>query len=306
MVSAILKSVISLFLIMLVGFYGSKKKIITPELNKGLIDLLLNIALPIMVISSFMFTFDYSIKNNVLKAFYYSLAAYLIMIAFSYILTIPVKCDKKIIIHFSNIFSNTGYIGFPVLYAIFGPEGVVYGSIFNMFFVIFVWTYGINIFRGKIEKAYLRQEIIKAVLNPSVVAVVIGVIILIFNIKIPEILMQSINSISSMTGPLSMIIVGVTLSNVKFGNHLLNWKIYYGIATRLILIPVILFIFSLLIGDTSIVADSVIIIASMPAATMTSIFAESYEKEKDFATITVLATTLLSVFTIPILIKILV
>jgi hypothetical protein len=306
MISAILKSVISLFLIILVGFYGSKKKIITRELNKGLIDLLLNIALPIMVVSSFMFTFDDLIKGNVFKAFYYSFAAYLIMIAFSYLLIIPVKCDKRLIIHFANIFTNTGYIGFPVLNAIFGPEGVVYGSIFNMFFVIFVWTYGINIFRGKIEKEYLKQEIIKAILNPSVIAVVIGVIILIFNLKIPNILMQSINSIGSMTGPLSMIIVGASLSNIKSGNHLLNWKIYYGIVTRLIIIPTILYVFSLLICDTSIVADSVIIIASMPAATMTSIFAESYEKEKDFATITVLATTLLSIFTIPLLIRILV
>lgn len=306
MISAILKSVISLFLIILVGFYGSKKKIITVELNKGLIDLLLNIALPIMVVSSFMFTFDDSIKSNVFKAFYYSFAAYLIMIAFSYLLTIPVKCDKRLIIHFANVFTNTGYIGFPVLNAIFGPEGVVYGSIFNMFFVIFVWTYGINIFRGKIQKEYLKQEIIKAILNPSVIAVVVGVVILIFNLKIPDILMQSINSIGSMTGPLSMIIVGASLSNVRLGNNLLNWKIYYGIVTRLILIPAILYVFSLLIGDNSIVADSVIIIASMPAATMTSIFAESYEKEKDFATITVLATTLLSIFTIPLLIRILV
>lgn len=306
MISVTLKAIIPLFLIMLVGFYGSKKQIITREINVGLIDLLLNIVLPIMVVSSFMFTFDDSIKTNVLKAFFYSFAAYLIMITFSYLITIPIKYDKKLIIHFANVFTNTGYIGFPVLNSIFGPEGVVYGSIFNMFFVIFVWTYGINIYREKIEKAHLKQEVIKAILNPSVIAVAFGVIILIFNLRIPDILMQSINSIGSMSGPLSMIIVGASLSNIKFGIHLLNWEIYYGIATRLILIPIILYFFSLLIGDTSIVADSVIIIAAMPAATMTSIFAETYNKEKDFGTIIVLSTTLLSVFTIPILIRILV
>lgn len=305
MVTTVLNSVISLFLIMLVGVYGSKRGIITQELNNGLINFLLNITLPLMVVSSFTFSFDLSIKNNVIKGFYYSIIAYLILIAASYILLIPIKGDKKTIIHFANVFTNTGYIGFPVLNAIYGPEGVVYGSIFNMFFVLFVWTYGIMLYKGNIEKNELRKEIIKTLLNPSIIAVVIGVTIMMLDFQIPHILYTSINSVGSISGPLSMIIIGVILSRGKIGNSFKDWKLYYGLVIKMAILPLILILASLL-TDRTIVTNSVIIIASMPAAAMTSIFAESYNKEKEFASIIVLMTTLLSVITIPILVRILV
>lgn len=306
MITTVTNAVISLFLIMLVGVYGSKKGIITSEINNGLINILLNIALPFMVITSFMFTFDESIKSNVIKAFYYSLITYFILIALSYILLLPIKGDKKTIIHFANVFTNTGYIGFPVLNTIYGPEGVVYGSMFNMFFVLFLWTYGIGLFKGYMEKDELKKELLKTLLNPSIIAVVIGVIIMVFEISIPTIFFSSIKSVGSITGPLSMIIVGAILSRVKFKNHLKDWTLYYGIMIKLILLPIILYGISIIINDRSIVANSVIIIASMPAAAMTSIFAESYDKEKDFAAIVVLTTTLLSVITIPLLVNILI
>lgn len=306
MVSTVFNSVMSLFLIMIVGVYGSKKGIITFELNNGLINILLNIALPFMVISSFMFTFDESIKSNVVKAFFYSLITYLILITVSYILVLPIKGDKKTIIHFSNVFTNTGYIGFPVLNAIYGPEGVVYGSIFNMFFVLFLWTYGVFLFKGKNEKGELKKEIIKTLSNPSIIAVEIGVGIMVLELKIPDILFTSIKSVGSITGPLSMIIVGAILSKVKFRDHLKDWTLYYGIATKLIILPAVLYIISILINDRSIVPNAVIIIASMPAASMTSIFAESYNKEKDYAAIIVLTTTILSLITIPLLVNILI
>lgn len=305
MITVILKSVISLFLIMLVGVYGSKKNIITTEINKGLIDILLKIALPFMIIASFVFTYDNTIKANVFKTFYYSIICYVIVAIISYILVFPIKEDKRTILHFANVFTNTGYIGFPILYAMYGSEAVIYGSIFNMFFVIFLWTYGIILFRGHIDKKELKREIIVAITNPSVIAVLIGLLIMIFDIRIPDLLLTSIKSVGNITGPLSMIIVGAILAKVEFKNYLKDWTIYYGIVTKLIIIPVLLYLISVLIKDTSIVADSVIVLASMPAAAMTSILAESYNKEKDYATIIVLMTTLFSIITIPFLIKIL-
>jgi predicted permease len=290
---------------MLVGVYGNKKGIITEEFNDNLINFLLNITLPLMVISSFTFSFEESIKSNVVKGFYYSLIAYGILIIASYLFLLPVKGDKKTIIHFANVFTNTGYVGFPVLNAIYGPEGVVYGSIFNMFFVLFVWTYGIMLFKGHIDKMELKKELKTTLLNPSIIAVVIGVIIIVFDIQIPKILYTSINSVGSISGPLSMIIIGAILSKGKIGNSLKDWTLYYGLIVKMAILPLILCLTSLLV-DKSIVSNSVVIIASMPAAAMTSIFAESYNKEKELASMFVLLTTLLSVITIPILVRVLI
>jgi len=288
----------------LVGVYGSKKKIITAEVNAGLTNVLLQIALPFMIVSSFIFTYDATIKANVVKTFYYSFIAYIIMAVVSTILLLPIKSDKKVILHFANVFTNTGYIGFPVLYSIYGAEGVIYGSIFNMFFAIFLWTYGIVIFKQDFNRQEIKKEIIKVFLNPSVIAVFIGIIIMVFNIQLPGAMLSSIKSIGNITGPLSMMIIGCILSNVKIRNYIKDWTVYYGISTNLIIIPAILYCISLFIGDRSKVANTVIIMAAMPAAAMTSILAESFNREKEYAAVMVSATTVLSIITIPVLLKI--
>ncbi|NLB33470.1 MAG: AEC family transporter [Tissierellia bacterium] len=304
--SAITESVLSLFIIMLVGVYGSKKGIITNDLNKGLTDILIKIALPFMIVSSFMFTYDDTIKTNVLKTFYYSLGAYAIMGIVSFIMLFPVKNNKKTVLHFANIFVNTGYVGFPVLNSIFGAEGIIYGSIFNLFFVIFVWTYGIMLYKGNLEKGYLKNEMLSLLFNPSIIAVIIGIIIMVFDIKIEGALLQSIKSIGTITGPLSMLIIGVILSKVKIKQHLTDWTVYYGIIIKLLFIPVVIYLMSLLTGDSSKAAYSVIIMTAMPASAMTSIFAETYDKEKEFAAIIVSATTLISLITVPLLINLII
>jgi len=288
---------------MLVGVYASKKNIITQEINKGLTDILIKIALPFMIVSSFIFTYDESIKANVLATFYLSLGAYAIMAAVSIILLLPVKNDKKTVLHFANVFVNTGYIGFPVLNSIYGYEGVIYGSIFNLFFVIFLWTYGILLYKGKLDKGYLKKEIVNLLFNPSIIAVIIGIIIMLYNIEIKGAILSSIKSIGNITGPLSMFIIGVILSKIKITQHIKDWTVYYGIIIKLIIIPVIIYSISLLLKEMTIAVYAVIIMTAMPASAMTSILAESYNKEKEFAAIIVSATTLISLITVPILIK---
>jgi malate permease and related proteins len=302
--STIINGVISLFLIMLAGVYGGKKGIIDNNVSKGLTRILLEVTLPCMIIMSFSFSYDAGVKSNILKTFFYSLLTYIIIAIVSKLLTLPVKKEKKTILHFANIFTNTGYIGFPILNALYGAEAVIYGSIFNTFFVIFLWTYGIMIFMGRLEKKELIKEMLKALRNPSLIAVYLGIIMLLFDLKLPNVISSSINSIGSMTGPLSMIVVGALSYKINIKKHLTDWTVYYGIAMKLILIPGILYFISILIKDRSIVSNSVIILASMPAAAMTSIFADSFDIKRDYASVIVVTTTLLSVFTLPVLLRI--
>lgn len=302
--SVITESVITLFFIILVGVYGNRKKIITAQINKGLIDILIQIALPCMILVSFIFTYDETIKTNVIKTFYYSIAAYIIMTVVSYLLLLPIKNNKKIVLHFANVFVNTGYVGFPILNSIYGSEGIVYGSIFNMFFVIFVWTYGVILYKREFNKKEIVMEIRKIILNPSIMAVCLGLVIMIFGIQLPGVLLSSVRNIASITGPLSMLIIGAILSEVKIKSYLKDWTLYYGTITKLIIIPLIIYALSFLIGESSKAINTVIIMVAMPASAMTSILAEQYNVEKDYAAVIVSVTTLLSLITITFLLKI--
>lgn len=295
----IVNGVISLFLIMLVGVYASKRKIITPQINKGLTNILLEITLPCLIVGSFIFDLDAQLKRNIVKCFIYSPIVIIVTIILSYIALLPMKTSKKIIMQFANVFSNCGFIGFPIIFSIYGGEGVIYASIFNMFFTIFLWTYGVILFNGKMD----NKDIKKVLLNPAIIAVLIGLIIMIFNIKIPSVVYSTLNLVGGMTSPLSMIIVGVILGNAQIIVYLKDVSIYYSSILKLILLPCILIIISRLINDDSIVMKTLIILTAMPAAAMTSILAESFEKEKEYSAVIVFITTLFSLITFPLLLN---
>ena len=297
--SVIVNGVISLFLIILVGVYAAKKRIITKEINKGLINILLKITLPCLVVSSLIFDLSDELKDNIIRCFIYSPLVLIISIVISYILLIPIKGEKKIIIQFANVFSNCGFIGFPIVFSIYGNEGVIYASIFNLFFTAFLWTYGVILFNGKMK----REDIKKVLLNPAIVAVFIGLIIMIFGFDIPSVLSSTLDLVGNMTSPLSMIIVGVILGNAKIISYLKDKTIYYSAFLKLIIMPCILILISKLLKDTSLVIKTLIIVTAMPAAAMTSILAESFDKESEYSAVIVFITTLFSVITFPILLN---
>lgn len=296
----VLNKIISLFLIILIGVYGSKKNIINEEINKGLRRILLEITLPLLVINSFSFEFSDGMGKNVLTAFIYSITFMALGAIISYIFLFPLKGEKKKILHFANVFSNCGFIGFPIINSLYGAEGVVYTSIFNMVFTIALWTYGVMIFSDKMSK----EKIKKVLVNPAIIAVYIGIPIMLLNIKLPSFLLDTTKIVGDMTAPISMIIVGSILSKVRIKDVFKEISIYYEALIKLIIIPLILFLIKIIIKDNTTVINTIIVLQAMPAAAMTSIFAADFNKEKEYSAKVVFITTLLSIITIPIITKI--
>ena len=296
----LLNNIISLFLIILIGVYGTKKNIINEEVNKGLRRILLEITLPLLVINSFSFDFAEGMGKNVFISFIYSIVFIAIGGIISYILLMPMKGEKKKILHFANVFSNCGFIGFPIINSLYGAEGVVYTSIFNMIFTIVIWTYGVMIFSDKISK----ENIKKVLVNPAIIAVYIGIPMMLFKIKLPSAILDTTKIVGDMTAPISMIIVGSILSKINIKDVFKEVSVYYGALIKLVLIPLGLIGIKAVLKDNSNIINTIIIIQAMPAAAMTSIFAADFNKEKEYSAIVVFITTLLSIVTIPIIARI--
>lgn len=296
----VFNKIISLFLIILIGVYGTRKNIINEEVNRGLRRILLEITLPLLVINSFTFDFSEGMGRNIFASFIYSIVFMAIGGIISYILLIPMKSEKKKILHFANVFSNCGFIGFPIINSLYGAEGVVYTSIFNMVFTVVLWTYGIMIFSDKVS----RENIKKVLVNPAIIAVYVGIPMMIFNIKLPSAILDTTKIVGDMTAPISMIIVGSILSKVNIKDVFKEISVYYGALIKLVLIPLILIGIKVVLKDNSNIINTIIIIQAMPAAAMTSILAADFNKEKEYSAIVVFITTLLSIVTIPIIARI--
>jgi len=298
-INTVITQIISLFLVALVGFYGGKRNIIDENLSNGLSKLLVEITTPFLVISSFSISYGSNIANNVIKAFIYSIIIFILTPLLVKPLLIKIEKKKRNVLQFAMVFSNCGFMGFPVAQSVFGNEGVVYAAIFNMIFNIFVWTYGVMLFNNTSS----FKEIIKSLKNPGIVSAVIGLLIMVFSIKIPPMFMSTMKMVGSLTTPISMLIIGSLLSRSQLSKIVKDKSIYYGSLIKLILIPSALYLVSLLLKEHSMVLKTLILMQAMPAGAFTTIFAENFNKNKEYSAFIVSFSSLLSIVTIPIVIK---
>ncbi|WP_392486468.1 AEC family transporter [Haloimpatiens sp. FM7315] len=298
--NSVINQVIILFIIIILGYYSRKRGILNKEINKGLSNLLLRVTLPFMIIASFNYKFSPELLHNIKKIFIYSLIIHMVLIPLSKVFyyKYPKDNDKKDILRFITVFSNSGFMGYPVLGSLYGKVGILYASIFNIPFNILSWTFGLMLF----TKSDNSKNIKKIITNPGIISVFIGIFFFTFSIKLPYVIQNSLELVGSITVPISMIIIGSMLAEVKIKEVFREKSIYYVSFVRLFLIPAITYIILSLIKADKLLINIAVIVEAMPAAAICSIFAESYDKNPEFASKGVFITTLLSVITIPIVI----
>jgi predicted permease len=293
------KQILSLFLIGIIGFYGRKRNIIDATLTNGLSKLLLEITTPLLIISSFNFKGGSELSGNAMKAFIYGLAIFIVTPIVVKPLLAKVEKRKRNILQFAMVFSNCGYMGIPLTAGVLGEEGVIYASIFNMYFNIFVWTYGVKLFNDTKDIKGIKT-LLK---NPGIIAVIIGIVVMIFSIQIPSLLLETMKTVGGLTTPISMLIIGSLLAATDFRGALKDATIYYGSFIKLVLLPTGLFLISALFHENSLVMKTFILMQAMPGGAVTTLFAERFNKEKEYSAIIVSFSTLISMITIPIVIK---
>lgn len=293
--NSVINQVIVLFLIMVVGFFSRKKEYINPSVNRSLSELLINITLPSMIIASFNFKFSKDMLNVGISLFLISLIIHLSLLLIGKFLYKRFNENEMKVLWFITLFSNCGFMGYPVVESIYGKIGLFYAALFNIPFNILMWTAGVFIFSGKGDIKSAK----KALLNPGIVSVFIGLFIFLFSLKLPIPIQKTLELVGSMTTPLSMIIIGSTLADSKITSIFESKSIYIGTIVRLILIPVTTFIFLKYFGLKDFYLSIPVIITAMPAAANTVIMAEKFGGDAEFASKIVFLTTVLSAVTIP-------
>lgn len=287
---------------MMVGFYSRKRGIINEEINKGLSSFLINITLPLLILQSFDIVYNESMARNMLVALIVSFITFVATIICANLLCILLKGSRKDVVKFIITFSNCGFMGFPIIESIFGREGIIYASIFNIIFTVFLWSYGVVLYGDRKEKI----DWIKILMNPGIIAVIIGIIMMFTPISIPIVISSAIKMIGGMTTPLSMIITGNMMADISFRKGIKDWTMYYGIGIRLLVIPIIAYIFTIPFTSYHVPIQTVIIAEAMPVAATASIFAQNFNKEQDFSALSVFLSTLISIITIPLVLKIII
>ena len=296
--SQLINQVMVLFIIMAVGFYAKKRKFLNEVVDRGLTDLLLNITLPFMIVSSFNIEYESTMISNAQKILVYSFLIHIGLIFISKLFFFKLPKNKEQVFRFITIFSNVGFMGYPVLESIYGGVGVFYAAIFNIAFNLLVWTVGVVLYTGEKDFKSMR----KAIANPALIAVVIGIILFVFSIKLPLAIETSLKLVGATTTPISMIIIGSMLAEMKFKNIFSDLSIYYASIVRLLIVPMIIYIVLRFFNVDEMLLNICVILQAMPAAVSAAIIAEKYGGDGLLASQCVFITTIISGITIPIVI----
>ena len=150
------KQVIVLFCLIFAGYICTKTGVIKLEYKKAFSDLLLYLVVPIMVIHSYMTDFDPSVLSNLLLAFGLSFVLILMGLIITMVMTFKMQGKNVPIFRFACIFSNAAYMGFPLIEALLGQEGLLYASAFVTVFNLLLWTVGYTMLNPNVQKKSYR------------------------------------------------------------------------------------------------------------------------------------------------------
>ena len=201
------QQVVVLFLLIGTGMVAVKTGVLKLENKQALSNLLVYIIVPAMVVNSYRMEFSAQILRNLLAAFGMSVLSVLLGTVITLLLTARKTGSRIPIFRFACIFSNAAYMGFPLISALFGSEGLLYASAYVTVFNILLWTVGFGMITGTVEP----KEVVRTVCtNPVLIAVVIGLVIYLCQIPVPEVIEQPLALIGNMNTPLSMITVSYT------------------------------------------------------------------------------------------------
>ena len=286
-----------MFIYVVVGIVMAKTKILKHEGRASFINLLLDITLPCMILNSF--NVDIGIDELISAGKIMIISSVLTLIAWllSKVFWRNEPPNRRAVLEFSTLFSNAGNAGMPIVASVFGAEGVFYASFYLLPVRILIWTVGLSLF---VDERDTRKKLLLLLKTPSVDVVFIGIALMFLPFKLPGVVSVAVKNIGDMTGPLSMMIIGAALgeSDIRSAFEADAFKLT---ALRLAILPIIYMILLRLAGVETLLWQVAIVLTAMPAAANTEIIAEMYGKDYHFAARCVVVSTIISLFSVPLL-----
>ena len=292
-----------MFLLIAVGYICDKVGLVTRRGIKQMTDIVLLIVAPAVIIQSYNQEFDANLAKNLGISFIYATIAHIVMIILSKFLFSKKDPVKYGIDRICSIYTNSGFMGIPLMTSVLGPEGVFYGSAFLALFNLTLWTQGIAAIKGKQKEKVHPIAIIKQMfLNPGVIGILIGFLIFFTPISLPDAVGQAVGHIANLNTPLAMIVIGTYIARSNIFQALKEVRIYYTSFIRLIFFPLIMIPMYLLLPSDSLVYLSNFIALACPTAAATSMLAAKYGGDAIYASKITAISTILSIVTIPLVV----
>lgn len=292
--------ILSLFILLLIGYIMNKKGVLDSDANTRMTKIILNITLPAQIVVAFVSEQGHVTNLEVLKTFGISIVCYvlLFLLGVAFLFLVFVKKEQKGMYVFMMMFGNVGFMGFPVIQAIFGQEAMIYAVIYNVIFNLLVYSLGIFFVNGNGGQTSFNW---KRLINMPFASSVVSVLLYFLKLQIPDVVMTSFGYLSNVTTPLAMLLLGSVIAGMPMKDLVDDFRVYVFSIFKLILCPLLtIAFFAVLPIEMGMVKSVFILLAAMPVATNTTMLALEYDGDLMLSSKGIFFTTLLSMITIPI------
>ena len=291
--SGVIAQLISLFLMMFVGFIAARIGIVTPEFRKRLSTFTLYIASPCVILSSALSSTIPA--SGMLTVLLVAALFFAVMIALAQVITRLMRCkpSERGLDVLMLVYTNVGFMGMPVVDSVYGPDGVAMVAMFILMFNLTFFSYGVALISGG---AKLRA---KDLSNPCIFAAVGALLLALTGLRLPAVIESTLASLGNMNTPLAMLIIGASLCHSDLRASLTNPRLYKISFVRMLVLPLLILGLVKLLPVSAMLAGVTVIMAAMPVAGNCAMLSDMYTPEDMTASQAVIVSTLISAATLP-------
>lgn len=304
--AVVFDQVSTLFILMGVGFLLMRLKLLSAPFITNLTDVVFFVAMPALVVVSFQIDYSADTAQSLLSVAIASFLMHAVTFFLGFVLYRKKPAAARGVLWSDLVFTNSVFMGYPILQNLYGAPGLLYASINCVFFQFFLWSFAPLIFSGQLSRKGLGKSLLKAALHPGVLCTILGVVLFLTGWRFPEIIQRPISLLGNMATPASMLLVGAKLGQANWRElRRIDKDMVVNTALRLVVLPIAVIGFCWLFGMRDAALGTMLIVAATPMATSLVLFAERFGADSLYASRLVVFTTVVSLGTLPLMLLLL-
>ena len=286
-----------LFVYMMIGYVACKKEYFDQEFGKKLSWLVVNVANPMLAISAVVNNEEQIAKKDFYVTVLLAICFYAFFLILAQILPRLIGVQKSDIgvYKMMTTFNNIGFMGFPVIAAAYGNGALIYAVPFSIMFNILCYTWGIQTLCGGGEKGNWKR-----IINIGTISGIISIVLCFMQIPVPKMICSLSAGLSNLTGPLSMLVIGISIAAMELKDLFTDVKLLKFALIKLLAVPVAAMLLVCQVIDNRLICEVFLVMMATPAASMCAMLSQQYGGDYELAAKGVALTTILSVVTMPI------
>lgn len=287
------------FLLMIgAGYFITRRGMLDGHTNSQMSGLLVNVFNPLLIVSSAANAVGLISPDTMRTVGLIACGMFAVFILAGMFLS-PVferDQDQRKIFQLMFVFSNLGFIGIPVVSGIIGEEYVVYVTEFILIYTILLYTYGVGLLSRKFSLSALKEMV-----NPGTVLSVAALVIIIWEIQIPDFLKTAAAYLGNVTSPMALIAIGFNLAQSELKKIFGQLRLYLFAAVKLLILPLLLLpLLKAVTSDIHLISVCMVMFG-MPVGNIPLMLGMQKGIDVSAGSAAIILTTVLCVFTIPIL-----